>query len=88
MDGTSLKNSYHKALSNSDMYYNLTIVTVVSLILGLILNSYILIIPNAILSVAFFTIAAYNQKISERAMDLYSWKYDADDLFDNEEDDK
>jgi hypothetical protein len=56
--------------------------------LGFILNSYILIIPNAILSVAFFILAAYNQKMSERAMDLYSWKYDADDLFDNEEDDK
>jgi hypothetical protein len=85
MDGTSLKLSYHKALANADVYYKFAIISILFLILGLFLGSLLVIVPNIVLILVTLPIAIYNQKLSERAMTLYTWKYDADDLFDNTE---
>ena len=84
MDGTSLKNSYKKAINSADLYYKYTVIGILFLVLGVILNFLPLIILNAILIVVSLPLTVHHQKLSQRAMNLYSWKYDADDFFEEE----
>lgn len=86
MDGTSLKKSYEKAVKNADLLLKLSLFGIFFLLISLFLNFLPLIILNASVIIICLPLAIYNAKKSEQAVRLYSWKYDADDLFDNEED--
>jgi hypothetical protein len=87
MDGSSLKITYYKALSYSNLFYNIGafsfISAIITLFFGLSWLPYALSAVSAICLFAFL----YYQDVTEKIIRLYQWKYDLEDLFDETEED-
>ena len=86
MDGTALKKTFNKTTATASLFFKFTITALVLLVVGVLLHSPVFILGNLAAIIICFPIAVYNQKLSIKALNLYTWKYDADDLFDEDED--